>query len=60
MQGIGLGLAIVQRIARLLGYPLEVRSRLGRGTVFSITLPSASDASLERRTSSVERVPGQF
>ncbi|OFZ69547.1 MAG: hypothetical protein A2Z01_06970 [Betaproteobacteria bacterium RBG_16_58_11] len=58
-QGIGLGLAIVQRIARLLGYPLEVRSRPGRGTVFSITLPAASDASFERRTS-VERVPGQF
>lgn len=58
-QGIGLGLAIVQRIARLLGYPLEVRSRPGRGTVFSITVPASLDAPLERRIDA-KRAPGQF
>ena len=58
-QGIGLGLAIVERIARLLGYPLEVRSRPGSGTVFSVTLPIATDAPYERR-SGAERAPGQF
>lgn len=58
-QGIGLGLAIVQRIARLLGYPLDVRSRPGRGTVFSITVPISLDVPSERRTGS-ERSPGQF
>ena len=58
-QGIGLGLAIVQRIARLLGYPLEVRSRPGRGTVFSLTLPATTDVPHERR-SGAERAPGQF
>ena len=58
-QGIGLGLAIVERIARLLSYPLEVRSRPGRGTVFSLSLPVATDAPYERR-SVAERAPGQF
>lgn len=38
-QGLGLGLAIVERIARLLGYRIEVRSRPGRGTVFSLDIP---------------------
>lgn len=38
-KGLGLGLAIVDRMARLLDHPLEVRSRLGRGSAFSIQLP---------------------
>lgn len=36
--GFGLGLSIVQRIARLLDAPLSLRSQLGRGTVFGVTL----------------------
>ena len=39
-QGLGLGLAIADRIARLLDAPLRLRSRVARGTVFSITLAS--------------------
>ncbi|MFL7901899.1 ATP-binding protein [Azospirillum argentinense] len=38
-RGAGLGLSIVERTARLLGHPLEVRSRVGRGSVFAVTLP---------------------
>jgi len=38
-QGLGLGLAIVDRLARLLGYPLSVRSRPGKGTMFSLDVP---------------------
>ncbi|MCJ9713463.1 ATP-binding protein, partial [Bordetella hinzii] len=38
-KGLGLGLAIVQRTARLLGHRLQLRSRPGRGTVFGLTLP---------------------
>jgi PAS domain S-box-containing protein len=38
-QGLGLGLAIVRRLAELLGAELEVASRLGRGSRFSLTLP---------------------
>jgi CheY-like chemotaxis protein/two-component sensor histidine kinase len=37
--GLGLGLASVRRLARLLGYPLQLHSRPGRGTVFSIDVP---------------------
>ena len=37
--GAGLGLAIVDRIARLLDHPIGVRSRPGHGAVFSVTLP---------------------
>jgi len=38
-KGVGLGLAIVERIARILGYRIEVRSWPGRGSVFSIEVP---------------------
>jgi CheY-like chemotaxis protein/two-component sensor histidine kinase len=41
-KGVGLGLAIVERIARILGYPITVRSQPGRGSVFSIHVPLAS------------------
>jgi len=38
-KGLGLGLAIVQRLAELMQAPISVRSRVGRGTVFSIEVP---------------------
>jgi CheY-like chemotaxis protein/anti-sigma regulatory factor (Ser/Thr protein kinase) len=38
-KGLGLGLAIVERLARLLGHSVELRSEVGRGSVFSITVP---------------------
>jgi signal transduction histidine kinase/ActR/RegA family two-component response regulator len=38
-QGLGLGLAIVERTAKLLGHPLAVRSRVGRGSLFSVLVP---------------------
>ncbi|MCJ0973554.1 ATP-binding protein [Pseudomonas sp. PS1] len=39
--GVGLGLAIVDRIASMLDYRIEVRSQPGRGSVFSIEVPLA-------------------
>lgn len=41
-QGLGLGLGVVHRMAKLLGHSLSVRSWPGKGTVFSITLPLVS------------------
>ena len=38
-KGVGLGLSIVDQIANLLDTPVSVRSRYGRGSVFSIILP---------------------
>ena len=40
-KGLGLGLAIVRRTAALLDHPLDMRSRVGRGTVFGLTLKLA-------------------
>ena len=40
-KGVGLGLAIVERIARMLDYRIAVRSQPGRGSVFSIEVPLA-------------------
>lgn len=39
--GVGLGLAIVDRIAKMLDYEVLVRSQPGRGSVFSIEVPLA-------------------
>jgi signal transduction histidine kinase/CheY-like chemotaxis protein len=38
-KGLGLGLAIVERLVKLLDHPLELRSQLGRGSVFAVTVP---------------------
>ena len=38
-KGLGLGLAIVDRLSRLLGHTVGFRSRVGKGTVFSISVP---------------------
>ena len=38
-QGLGLGLAIVQRMTGLLDYPVHVSSELGKGSCFMIEVP---------------------
>jgi two-component system CheB/CheR fusion protein len=38
-RGLGLGLAIVQRLGDLLGHEVDVRSREGHGSVFAIEVP---------------------
>ena len=38
-QGLGLGLAIADRIAELLHAPIGLRSRLGHGTAFTVQVP---------------------
>ncbi|SEP68391.1 PAS domain S-box-containing protein [Pseudomonas sp. NFACC02] len=42
-KGVGLGLAIVERIGRILGCAIQVRSQPGRGSVFSIDVPLSAD-----------------
>lgn len=41
-RGAGLGLAIVDRIARLLGHTIVLHSTVGRGSVFSVSVPLAA------------------
>jgi two-component system CheB/CheR fusion protein len=42
--GLGLGLSIVRRLADLLGHRVTVRSRPGKGSVFTIEVPRVLDA----------------
>ncbi len=41
-RGLGLGLAIVDRIARLLGHEIRLRSVLGKGSCFEVIVPRAT------------------
>ncbi len=40
-KGLGLGLAIVERMAKRMGHEIKVQSKPGKGTCFSITVPLA-------------------
>lgn len=45
-RGAGLGLAIVERIGRLLGHRISLRSTLGRGSVFAVTVAMGDAAAI--------------
>lgn len=50
-RGVGLGLAIVRRMADLLDHPLVLQSTVGRGSLFGIELPPvASPPAIDRRS----------
>ncbi len=44
-EGVGLGLAIVQRACRLLNHELTIESDRGRGTYFAVSVPIYADGS---------------
>jgi PAS domain S-box-containing protein len=52
-QGVGLGLAIVDRMARVLDYEVKVSSRYGKGSRFAVLLPVT--VSPEAEVPAVER-----
>jgi signal transduction histidine kinase/CheY-like chemotaxis protein len=59
--GVGLGLAIAQRIAAMLGFGLELSSRPGRGSRFAIELPeSIGSGALETGTQPVLALDGSL
>ncbi len=45
-KGLGLGLAIVERIAGLLGHPIRMRSAPGRGSMFAVEVPYGRPAAV--------------
>lgn len=47
-RGAGLGLAIVERLGRLLGHEIGLRSQLGRGSVFWVRVPLGDAAAVQR------------
>jgi signal transduction histidine kinase len=53
-KGLGLGLSICDRIARLLGLHLGLRSRPGCGSVFSVSLPRSLGAPAESANAHIE------
>lgn len=46
-KGLGLGLAIVKRLSKLMDVPVSMESSLGKGTTFSLALPSSINSSIE-------------
>ncbi|MDJ0865297.1 MAG: hybrid sensor histidine kinase/response regulator [Myxococcota bacterium] len=42
-RGLGLGLSIVERTARLLGHPVDLASRPGAGSTFAVAVPRARE-----------------
>jgi two-component system, sensor histidine kinase len=56
-RGLGLGLAIVQRLCRLLQHPLEVKSTLGRGSVFRLIVPAGDVSAVQVPAPEADTVP---
>jgi signal transduction histidine kinase/FixJ family two-component response regulator len=53
--GLGLGLAIVDRLSGLLHHPIEVASHIGKGSRFSVSVPSASIGAMPDEASNAPR-----
>src|SRR5690606_22325297 len=58
--GLGLGLAIVRRMADALDHPVTFSSKVGRGTIFHVDVPLATTATAEPIAAPLEqeRPPG--
>ena len=56
-RGLGMGLAIVKRLALLLDHPLTVSSRLGRGTMVRLAVPQTDPDALHGMDLGAETVP---
>lgn len=56
-QGLGMGLAIVKRLAQLLGYRLMVASRPGKGTMFRLSIPLGGSPEIQDFAVAADTVP---
>lgn len=57
-QGLGLGLAIVERACAQLGHPLRMTSTLGKGTRFEVSMERAAGAAMHPRNAYGEAAHG--
>jgi Na+/proline symporter/signal transduction histidine kinase len=57
-RGLGLGLSIVERLGRVLGQPIGLSSRPGRGSVFFVTAPIGTPTLQSSDDSGVPLSPG--
>jgi two-component system, sensor histidine kinase len=56
-RGFGMGLAIVKRLAQLMGHRLVVASQLGGGTMFRIGIPVGGLPDIEDATAPADTLP---
>ena len=56
-QGLGMGLAIVKRLVRLLGHELTVSSRPGRGTMFRLRIALGGLSEIQAVTAAADTLP---
>ena len=56
-QGLGMGLAIVKRLARLLGHGLTITSQPGRGTMFRVGIELGGLAEIQNVTAAADTLP---
>ncbi|MGP0092564.1 MAG: NahK/ErcS family hybrid sensor histidine kinase/response regulator [Xanthobacteraceae bacterium] len=60
-RGLGLGLSIVERIARVLDHEVDLASEVGRGSHFSVAVPITAEATSAMPERAVVRVdPGEL
>ncbi|MBM96657.1 MAG: hybrid sensor histidine kinase/response regulator, partial [Oceanospirillaceae bacterium] len=50
-KGLGLGLAIVEKMSGILGHQIKVKSSLGKGSCFSVCVPYGNSLNVRRATS---------
>ena len=56
-QGLGMGLAIVKRLVRLMGHRLSVTSRPGRGTMFRLAIALGGLPEIQDVTAAADTLP---
>jgi signal transduction histidine kinase len=56
-RGLGMGLAIVQRLCTLLEHPLELHSTLGRGSVFRVIVPAGDPEAVDTPPLEADTLP---
>jgi Na+/proline symporter/signal transduction histidine kinase len=59
-RGLGLGLSIVERIARVLDHKVEIQSHVGRGSHFSVEVPLAETLPVRAHAAPPRAEPGQL